>query len=317
MESEKNEEKNSGENRKDTSEHLEKDEKKHILNVKNELYEEENTYLDISTIVDNKFKEISKEDTQNDKHFNLDITEISNSNQNVEILADIPFIVSESVEVDGIDSNEEDNKASGISNNTGNVVDINNNLSNEQIKKLKTLEEKIEEYNERYHKLEETVQEYEDKNHKLVEKRKEYEKIIRDFEEKSRLLEERNEEVINQSKKLKEARKQFMELSKQLEVKKIDLEKREIDLEKLQKTLEKRKFEFEKEKIELEKDKLEFNIEKSDAETKLDNLNKNESIIKTEYEQFEVKEEKKKSGKVEILRDLMKKLSDEGNFESC
>ncbi|MFX0175891.1 MAG: hypothetical protein ACFE85_06650, partial [Candidatus Hodarchaeota archaeon] len=99
--------------------------------------------------------------------------------------------------------------------------------------------------------------------------------------------------------------------------KNIELEKREKDLEKFHSSLEKSKFELEKEKIDFEKDKLEFHIEKSDVEIKLDELNRKESIIKTDYEEFDAEVEEEKSGKVEILQDLMKKLSDDGSFESC
>jgi len=186
--------------------------------------------------------------------------------------------------------------------------------------KLKEYKEKNEEYDSRYSKLENITEEYEERNRKLLEKRIEYENTIKEFEQKSQNLEDTTEELKDRSEKLREAREQFTQLSKQVEEKKIDLEKRDKKSEKLHRSLEKTRFEIEKSKIELEKAKFEFEIERSETEIREKELNVIEpshKLIDEKDIRIAIEEKREPKGKTEILEAILRKLSEDGYFQSC
>ncbi|MFX1420642.1 MAG: hypothetical protein ACFE9N_17225 [Promethearchaeota archaeon] len=278
-------------------EKFEKDKKEHLENVNNgsslktdyDFCEKDDSYLDLSKLFDETFKDFKKDYTKNKITYSDSINGLFKLSEN-ELTMETNTLTPE----------------------------ISNNIENVEEKKNGILKEKIDEYNDKYQILEKKIIEFEEKTSELIKKREEYEDSINKYKEKNKTLDERNEEISNQLNKLKEAREKITEISKQIEEKKIELEKRDDNLKKSEKNLEKIRFELEKNKLELEKNKLEFEIGKSNLETKIEESHL-DNVIRTseESEQIfdEVKERKK--GKGEILQNLMLELSHTGNFKSC
>ncbi len=302
----------------------------YIIEEKERLYGEENIFPEVKGVLDEVFSDIVSEDIESE---NKSDSEISNFNKidNESQLLDIEYSEFEEpvIEANDMDLSTENNEINAeISNEIESDLEIKEGDSSEKIdelkkyyeSKLKEYKEKDDEYNRRYAKLENTIQDYEDRNRKLLEKRKEYESTIKEFEKKSGDLEITKEELNSHNEKLQEAREQFTQLSKQVEEKKIDFEKKEKKLEESYRSIEKIRFELGKSKIEFEKNKLEYEIVRSETEIREKELGVIEPSHKLEDgKDFKIstEEKRKPEGKTEILGTILRKLSEEGYFQSC
>ncbi|MFW9867514.1 MAG: hypothetical protein ACFFEN_15575 [Candidatus Thorarchaeota archaeon] len=308
-------------NKKDSNEYLEKDNNVFTLKVEDEPSEEDISYLNLGELFDKTFKYSQKEYTK-DNNSSVDSTvnlnRLSENNQMKETATLNPKFSNHIEKFDNPNENSINNQKRNINNDSIDNFVHKNDFDSNYRKKNKELKEKIVEYNDRYRVLEKRITEYEEKTSELIQKREEYDGSIKNYEDKNRLLDERNEEISIQIRKLQEAREKIMELSKQIEEKKIDLGKRESNLKKTEKDLEKIKFDLEKSKLEFEKNKLEFEIGKSNLESEIGESDIASILRKGEETKQPIeRERKRKSGKGEILQDLMLNLSQTGNFKSC
>ncbi|MFW9828233.1 MAG: hypothetical protein ACFFEY_11600 [Candidatus Thorarchaeota archaeon] len=279
---------------------IEKSNDKLILGTDNDLDKEESSYFDVDNLFEDAFKGLPKDNTKQGYNSSDSITDLFKLDENNL----------------GIDSSKANTELYKHERDFPEKSVYSNEIQLNYERKNKELEEKISEYDEKYQILVKKIEEYEEKTSGLIKKRKEFDESIKEYEVKTRSLEERNEEISNQMRKLKEAREKIIELSKQIEEKKADLEKRDEILKKSEKNLEKIKFELERNKLEFEKNKLEFEIGKSNLDTELVEI---PEIVKEskEFNQITEVEKEKKSGKGEILQNLMANLLQNGNFKSC
>ncbi|MFW9773075.1 MAG: hypothetical protein ACFFEO_13050 [Candidatus Thorarchaeota archaeon] len=302
--------------------HIEqKEDKKEQLGKDNNVFnsnvekEDDNSYPDLRTLFDEKFKE-SKNRFAMENNISPD-----SMNKNGKFGGD-HFIKEPNTLIPKFSNNIQNIKEKDIKlpDENSPVSRINNRVDESGhsfVQKLQ-LQEKIIEYNERYQLLEKKIQEYDEKTSDLIKKKEEYRDSIKMYEEKTIALDERNEEVSTQIRKLGEAREKIMDLSKQIEEKKIDLKNREENLKRSEKNLEKIKFELEKNKIELEKSKLEFEMEKSNLDNTTEKLEKPYDIQTSEEANNYIHDKgEKRRGKVEILQNLMLDLTRTGRFKSC
>ncbi|MFX1574953.1 MAG: hypothetical protein ACFFB0_19625 [Promethearchaeota archaeon] len=327
-------------NENDTNGYLEDNSNQNILETNNDLDEKDSSFLDTNNLFNDVFKELQNEQTKSNsishkstvyhklgdnnlnKNTNTLNTEFYNNDESIAQKND--NISYDLINKSKIQKSKESTESSlnydknNIKGNLEGKFFQENEIETIYKRKNKELEEKIGEYNEKYHNLEEKIEEYEEKTSELIKKRKEFDDSIKEYEEKSKLLDERNEEISIQMGKLKEAREKIVELSKQIEEKKIDLEDRGENLKKSERNLEKIKFELERSRLEFEENKLEFELGKSNLET-TKKVSESPDAIKKIIESGQVADGVKeaKSGKGEILQNLMLNLLHTGNFKSC
>ena len=306
------------------------DDNNYIVEELERLYGEESISPEVKGVLDEVFSDMISKDIESENIGDSDISNINNIDNESQLL-DIEHsefeepVIEVSDKVLSAESNEIDEE---ISKDIEIDLEIKEGESSERINelkmyyesKLKEYKEKNEEYDSRYSKLENLTEEYEERNRKLLEKRVEYENTIKEFEQKSQDLENTTEELKDRSEKLQEAREQFTQLSKQVEEKKIDILKRDKKSEKLHRSLEKTRFEIEKSQIELEKAKFEFEIERSETEIRekeLDDIEPSHKLIDEKAIRISIEEERKPKGKTEVLETILRKLSEDGYFQSC
>ncbi|MFX1345337.1 MAG: hypothetical protein ACFFBC_04300 [Promethearchaeota archaeon] len=303
--------------KKDMNENTKKDNKNYILKANHNFDKEDGSDLNASAPFFEIFNESRRENSEHNKNspFSSSIkneTQINNklSNKLIEPLKKEKYSKP--------NENFSDNQISNIIEYSGDNLKKEDNFKLIYEKKLKELEEKVEEYNQKYQKLEEKIEEYEKKSSELVKKKIEYEDSIKEYEEKMYLVDERNEEISDHMNKLKEAREKIIELTNQIEEKKVELEQRDKNLKNSEKSLEKFRFELEKNKLEFERNKLEYEIGKSNIQTNKNTLDTN-SIIKEDVALKEISDrvKEKRRGKGIILQNIMIELTQKGNFNSC
>ena len=278
---------------------LKKDNSMEIQEEKEKLYKEMDISPEVRDIIDDVFTDMAKDHNENEI-ISPEVRDIIDDGF-TDMVKDK---IEETLEDDSLEAlDKEENEA------FQHKIMLVNELESLQRNKIIDLEDKIEEYNERYDKLEKKTQEYEERNRALIEKRKEYGEKLRELDEKTKSLERSKNEFDEKTKKLDEAREWFKNLSISMEEKKIDIEKLELKLKKMERTLEKNKREIERKGIELEREKIDLErgidsqkIWIKEPELKVDEIT-------------EKKEEEK--GKVEILQDILQQLSYQGDFQSC
>jgi predicted regulator of Ras-like GTPase activity (Roadblock/LC7/MglB family) len=183
--------------------------------------------------------------------------------------------------------------------------------------KIEELNAKIVEYGERYQKLEEIAKIHEERNRALAEKRNEYEQIKAEFDTKVHMLEDSKKEFQDRNEKLQLVREQFVKLSKEFEEKKNELERKEKDLVRIEKSFENSKYELEKNKIDFKKEKLEFELQRKEFERDTICKRQIEDSKRISDHNIVVEEEKKLTGKSELVHGILKNLCNEGLFQSC
>lgn len=289
-----------------------------LLQEKEKFYEEENVNPDVKNVLDDVFNEMIKDNGIADISINFIEPKISDIKKPVEKHKDNGHLSEENIELNTLEINNISAKDNQEYNDFKHKMQLVDELESFQKSKKKELEQKIEEYKIRYEKLEEKLNEYDERNRGLLEKRKEYEDKINEFERKTTKLEESKEEFVEKNKKLDNAREQFKNLSKIFEEKKLDIEKLELKLKKMENVLEKNKQKFEKKIIEFENEKIDFERGRTELE-----LQAREGYAK-DYEKSMLMEKDdstldiavESKGKVEILHDILQKLSYEGDFQS-
>ena len=283
---------------------------KSILDFKDKFYDEAQITPEVKNVLDDVFEEmISEQCESKDKK---EASKFKKNSLNHEESNKIHSLKSEQILRE--DSGEREDKSVVNEDLTMKLNELKNAYKN----KIKEITEKSREYKKKYTKLDELTSDYERRNTGMLEKRSEYENMIKEYEVKNQELEDFKEEFKSRNNSLQEAREQFTQLSKQLEEKKSELEKREKKIDKLQQSLEKTRLELEKNKIDLEKDKLDLEIEKSKKEEKDQIIERSNKVFKKEQKHYiDTTIETKPKGKIEILDDLLRDLSDEGYFESC